>query len=878
MLRDSETQSSTTATTSHYHHDGAPTLLLARDPGRGSPPSPCSSPTTARPPSLSTLDPVLFVWPNLTTTHRRVGSGDLVTRRKRPVSLAVMPTAAAPTTTAAAAARPSLQLTPRRPRPLDETLARTTITIITTATTKTGTALPELDEEVYAREVLLAPEGATEADIERELRERAAGVVEMLEVPEVDEREMGGNRSRSRSSSRRSGEHAGQDTPRADVAAPASPPPPPAIMGTGGQDERPGSSSGKARRPSVSFSAYDSYIAQLDPALGQSKFLVQEAGGGGGGGDVDSGMGVNRLTLSGPKRGGVKGFTRSLTARLKGGKRRGRRGVGSKAPMPCVCCRDEFPTDSPLLLTLPCGHRYCRDCLTIVIDQSTTDERKFPPRCCMQPIPGSTIQLVLPRDRQAHFVKTALQFSVPWPARLFCPRPSCGEFIPPTSTTTTTPNSKPKTRRTNPFETTCPTCHTRACTLCKRPAHPSGEDCPSDADSAAVLRLGELCGWRRCPRCRALVELREGCAHVTCRCRAQFCYICGAVWDEIVGCPNLCDGEEELARRRAEAAVREAEVERSERERERRREMERLGREEAEGRTRGSKEFKGLRERLEGEGRRFCKLEKRAGEGMRKRHARMRGEVVGRFEEVLERVRERHAKTEQCLEDRQVLAEMELRKGLEEKERRGRVRLRYMEEYCKGGVRGAHTAASSSSTVADGDAASDTNNLPPPRIVTPDDLARLEQQRREHDNLVARHRSQIEGLRSRQAKNMEALLERHAREVAELLARQAAALEDVAERCADEEEVAARVWEGRRERMMNRWRVEGELLRRDMEKKTGLEYGIMDVVEWPGEEGEGGQGEHERSDRSGEEESDKVDATAQDRGLVRDDQAMVAVA
>lgn len=33
-------------------------------------------------------------------------------------------------------------------------------------------------------------------------------------------------------------------------------------------------------------------------------------------------------------------------------------------------------------------------------------------------------------------------------------------------------------------------------------------------------------------------------------CKAQFCYICGAIWDREVGCPNFCNGEEELERRR----------------------------------------------------------------------------------------------------------------------------------------------------------------------------------------------------------------------------------------------------------------------------------------------------------------------------------------
>ncbi len=77
----------------------------------------------------------------------------------------------------------------------------------------------------------------------------------------------------------------------------------------------------------------------------------------------------------------------------------------------------------------------------------------------------------------------------------------------------------------------------------------------------AVLQMGEKSGCRRCYKCRTLVELTHGCSHITCRCKAQFCYICGAVWDPFVGCPNYCNGEEELERRRLEEEARIAEEE-----------------------------------------------------------------------------------------------------------------------------------------------------------------------------------------------------------------------------------------------------------------------------------------------------------------------------
>lgn len=42
--------------------------------------------------------------------------------------------------------------------------------------------------------------------------------------------------------------------------------------------------------------------------------------------------------------------------------------------------------------------------------------------------------------------------------------------------------------------------------------------------------LAEQEGWKRCYGCHAYVEHGEACQHMTCRCGAEFCYVCGARW------------------------------------------------------------------------------------------------------------------------------------------------------------------------------------------------------------------------------------------------------------------------------------------------------------------------------------------------------------
>jgi hypothetical protein len=135
----------------------------------------------------------------------------------------------------------------------------------------------------------------------------------------------------------------------------------------------------------------------------------------------------------------------------------------------------------------------------------------MPPRCCTQPIPGLLIKSLLNREEQTLFLKAVQQYSTPWENRVFCSNPNCGEFIPP----------RLKVDPKHPFQVTCRSCQTKVCIMCKRDAHPLGHDCPSDTELEAVLKIGEASGWKRCYKCRNLVELTQGCSHMTCRCKAQ---------------------------------------------------------------------------------------------------------------------------------------------------------------------------------------------------------------------------------------------------------------------------------------------------------------------------------------------------------------------
>ncbi|KUI56030.1 hypothetical protein VP1G_03367 [Cytospora mali] len=316
-----------------------------------------------------------------------------------------------------------------------------------------------------------------------------------------------------------------------------------------------------------------------------------------------------------------------------------------------------------------------------------------------------------------------------------------------------------------------------------------------------------------------LVELTQGCTHMTCRCKAQFCYICGAIWDQDVGCPNFCNGEEELERRRMEEAAREAELEAEKAAQEAAAAKAEVERQEAEKRTQASEEFMKLKEEQEEEMMRFRTYERKSKWIMWKRHAERKLVLNEKYSDLIEKMKDRHAKTEQHLEERQIAAEMELRASLEQAEKSVRIRVKHMEAYCK--------ALGRSSMSGD-------SNMPP-RVVTERHLRELGQQHNVLEGMARLHQARINVLRDRQAKRMEELLERQEKELEKLEEKRDEDVEDMASEFANEEDALTKVFEERKARLVRRWELAIEILRVEMEKEKGMKYGPMPTPTWRAE-------------------------------------------
>ncbi|KAF9072786.1 hypothetical protein BDP27DRAFT_388855 [Rhodocollybia butyracea] len=180
----------------------------------------------------------------------------------------------------------------------------------------------------------------------------------------------------------------------------------------------------------------------------------------------------------------------------------------------------------------------------------------FPPKCC-----GNIINLTTEENGQSlkqslddlnpslgvRLRARAIELDVPPKDRLYCPSPRCSAFLGSWSSFKnrfSAPDTAGPSLASGPAVSQfhqCPSCSGRACVLCKEPAH-LGATCRTQLSVEEELMENEFRNlareksWQTCPGCSAVVELTQGCSHITCRCRSEFCYACGSRWKGVCIC------------------------------------------------------------------------------------------------------------------------------------------------------------------------------------------------------------------------------------------------------------------------------------------------------------------------------------------------------
>ncbi|KAH6711589.1 hypothetical protein BKA61DRAFT_486555 [Leptodontidium sp. MPI-SDFR-AT-0119] len=199
----------------------------------------------------------------------------------------------------------------------------------------------------------------------------------------------------------------------------------------------------------------------------------------------------------------------------------------------CVCCAEDF--ESAHTSQMPCKRDYCHFCVQRIVINSLVDEALYPPRCCKQPFDMDSMRQALTPELISDFYEKKAEFETV--DRAYCSNPICSTFLYPVNIVADTG--------------TCPKCLTTTCVMCKAATHKG--NCPQDTATQQVLELANTEGWKRCEHCKRMIELKYGCNHITCACRAEWCYICSVAWKN---CPCPMWEENRLLDRANQIAAR----------------------------------------------------------------------------------------------------------------------------------------------------------------------------------------------------------------------------------------------------------------------------------------------------------------------------------
>ncbi|KAG5637613.1 hypothetical protein H0H81_003947 [Sphagnurus paluster] len=181
----------------------------------------------------------------------------------------------------------------------------------------------------------------------------------------------------------------------------------------------------------------------------------------------------------------------------------------------CPVCFDEVTNP----VTLPCGHAWCRECLSRYL-KSSVDNKYFPLTClgsnakCTEHIPLHIARRLLNDSEFDTIVDAAFAAHVQSHTDEFhyCPTPDCRQIY-----------------RPAPRDTVlqCPSCLLRICPSCHVEAH-DGFACPDpEADNKLFREWMRSNDVKPCPGCKIPIERAEGCNHMTCtQCKTHSCWVC----------------------------------------------------------------------------------------------------------------------------------------------------------------------------------------------------------------------------------------------------------------------------------------------------------------------------------------------------------------
>ncbi|XP_044495941.1 probable E3 ubiquitin-protein ligase RNF217 [Mangifera indica] len=195
----------------------------------------------------------------------------------------------------------------------------------------------------------------------------------------------------------------------------------------------------------------------------------------------------------------------------------------------CEICA-ERKEDDEMFKTERCFHSYCFDCISKHVATKLQDNVitvTCPGLNCKSILEFEVCRPSLPKGVVELWEQAICEEMFDVSQRFYCPFKDCSAMLLIENDGAVITSSE------------CPFCHRLFCAQCYVPWH-CGIECEEfqrlsvderGGEDLMVRELAKEKKWSRCPMCKYYVERTDGCPHMTCRCKFEFCYGCGAQWN-----------------------------------------------------------------------------------------------------------------------------------------------------------------------------------------------------------------------------------------------------------------------------------------------------------------------------------------------------------
>jgi hypothetical protein len=204
------------------------------------------------------------------------------------------------------------------------------------------------------------------------------------------------------------------------------------------------------------------------------------------------------------------------------------RAEDQEAKEDCTICF-EGKTLSEMIVIPDCTHIFCRSCI-VQHSEVKVQSGQVPIRCpqvnCTQTLSLTLSKSILSTKWYELLNKRMIEANMPEAERVYCPYPKCSALM---SRETLKANNQRSASSSSASSlvtsASCVECFRMFCVECRVPWHiamtcQQYQQLPpifKDAQDANLYKLAENQKWQRCRKCRRMIELAEGCFHMTCR-------------------------------------------------------------------------------------------------------------------------------------------------------------------------------------------------------------------------------------------------------------------------------------------------------------------------------------------------------------------------